>query len=141
MSSACRARNMMKCRVHGTGSMYEDLQQKRRDYLEAGNMDAYIATRQKMEWLIDNNQEALDFYQNNKGNKTKDNDIPLADRVENKLYGIADRVEEIKDNVGGVISEGVDLITDRHEAAIPAEIGGSTIAWSDMNPFKNGKLR
>lgn len=66
-------------------------------------------------------------------------------QMEDKFFHAADRVTEIKDNIGETISEGVDRITDRHEKPIPAEVGGNTLAWSDLNPFKspfkNGKLR
>jgi hypothetical protein len=59
----------------------------------------------------------------------------------NKVFESVDRITETRDKINEAVSGGVNMITDRHEAPIPSEIGGSTIAWSDMNPFKNGKLR
>jgi hypothetical protein len=138
-SGGCRARNRSSCRVHGTGGMYEELLRQKREHFDAGNMDAYIETRTKIEELTDYNQEALDFYKSNK--KSRQSKLTLVERMEDRLFDAVDQVEGFKDNIGETISEGVDLITDRHESPISAEIGGSTVAWSDMNPFKSRKLR
>ena len=74
-----------------------------------------------------------------------DDSYTLKERLEEGMDNTFDRAEGLKNNIGGTISEGVDRITDRHESPIPAEIGGGTMAWSDLNPFKNpfknGKLR
>jgi hypothetical protein len=45
------------------------------------------------------------------------------------------------DEVGEVISTGVGAILDRHSSDTDpaAEVGGTTIAWSDFNPFKRRK--
>lgn len=54
-------------------------------------------------------------------------------------------IRSIFRNVEGTIQAGVEEISEHHEQPIPAEIGGNTVAWADMNPFKspfkNGKLR
>lgn len=67
--------------------------------------------------------------------------ISLGDKMDNA----ADRVLDLGENIADTVSAGIDVIADRHQREIPAEIGGSTVAWSDMNPFKNpfknGKLR
>ena len=140
----CRAKSIAKCRVHGDGGMFEQLIKEEREHINAGRISSYIATRSKLDALTDSNQEALDFYKNKNGDSTKDK-TPLSERIGDKVYDAFDRMEEVKENIGETISEGVDRITDRHESPIPAEIGGGTMAWSDLNPFKNpfknGKLR
>jgi hypothetical protein len=64
---------------------------------------------------------------------------------QNNLIHAVDNIAESKENVEGTVSAGLDKIAERHEKPIPSEIGGSTVAWSDLNPFKspfkNGKLR
>lgn len=66
-------------------------------------------------------------------------------QMEEKFFSAADRVSEAKENAEGTVVAGMDKIAERHEKPIPAEIGGNTVAWSDLNPFKspfkNGKLR
>lgn len=62
-----------------------------------------------------------------------------------KLFNTADRISETRDNIEETVAGGVNLIAERHEKPIPEEIGGNTVTWSDLNPFKspfkNGKLR
>lgn len=74
-----------------------------------------------------------------------DDSSTLKERLEERIDETFDRAEGMKNNIEATLSEGVDRITDRHESPIPAEIGGSTLAWADLNPFKNpfknGKLR
>lgn len=62
-------------------------------------------------------------------------------RFGEKVGNLAERVSDIRDDFDETVSTGADIIADRHTREIPAEIGGSTVAWSDMNPFKKGKLR
>jgi hypothetical protein len=58
-----------------------------------------------------------------------------------KIHEAADRVIDARDDINETVSVAVDVIADRHTREIPAEIGGSTVEWDDLNPFKNIKLR
>lgn len=59
--------------------------------------------------------------------------------------GVKASIRNLFRNVGETFHAGIDEISEHHEQEIPAEIGGSTVAWADMNPFKspfkNGRLR
>lgn len=66
-------------------------------------------------------------------------------RMENKAFNTMDNIVKSKENMEEKAVAGVERIADRHEGEIPADIGGGTMLWSDLNPFKNpfknGKLR
>lgn len=65
--------------------------------------------------------------------------------ISEKMGNAADHVFEVRDNINETVAAGINIISDRHQQEIPPEIGGSTMAWSDLNPFKspfkNGRLR
>lgn len=67
------------------------------------------------------------------------------DSFNGKVQGIFEHVESGRDKLKDAASEGVNIVSDRQKDEIPEDIGGSTVAWSDLNPFKspfkNGKLR
>lgn len=66
-------------------------------------------------------------------------------RMENKAFNTADSIVKSKENLEEKAAAGVERIADRHEGGIPTDVGGGTMLWSDLNPFKNpfknGKLR
>lgn len=65
--------------------------------------------------------------------------------MEDKMNNIADHILDFGENISDTVHAGAEIIADRHGREIPAEIGGSTVTWAEMNPFrnpfKNGKLR
>jgi hypothetical protein len=65
--------------------------------------------------------------------------------LEDKMNAIADHILDFGENISDTVHAGAEIIADRHGREIPAEIGGSTVTWAEMNPFrspfKNGKLR
>ena len=46
-----------------------------------------------------------------------------------KLDAAADTVYDVMENIG-------DSISGRHKGEAPTDVGGSTISWSELNPFK-----
>lgn len=181
MASKCRANDISTCRVHGTGSMYERLQNEATEAINKRDFNTYREVRWEMDELTDDSKAALKFFERG--------GVPtIAQRVGNKMNAFADSIIETRDNIndavlatldgsnkserektatptpegetpklsmvekvedfadrmadmGEAISEGAGQIADRHVAPIPTDVGGSTLAWSDLNPFKNGKLR
>lgn len=69
----------------------------------------------------------------------------LSERAEDSVMDALDRAEDKIDKIEDVWVAGTNFVKDQHYREIPAEIGGNTISWSDLNPFKNpfknGKLR
>lgn len=65
--------------------------------------------------------------------------------IRNLFRNMGTSFTETKETVEGTVHAGIEEISEHHEQEIPPEIGGSTVAWSDMNPFKspfkNGRLR
>lgn len=61
---------------------------------------------------------------------------PLIDRIMDAKDDFAERFGDKADNINDVLMGSVDEIVERHTGEIPAEVGGTVTAWSDLNPFK-----
>lgn len=107
-----------------------------------GMADSIISVRDNINEAVVNAIEGTEDSDKRQGDPDSEKQkISLGDKMDNA----ADRVLDVGENIADTVSAGMDIIADRHKREIPAEIGGSTVAWSDLNPFKNpfknGKLR
>lgn len=101
--------------------------------------DSVMDTRDKI------NKAVIDAIEGTDKPKTSSNTEQPKLTIGEKMGNAADRVFEVRDEINDTASAAADLIADRHSGEIPAEVRGSTLTWSELNPFKNpfknGKLR